>query len=308
MSFRLIFAFAFLCAISAERIYKEDKPAGSPKKTNRIAEGATSAPVKDDPELMTLSEDLYTLDQQGNACAINQDWKVNTRSTNGKLFTKLNKDCLNSPTYQKLIALHDNYIAPLGVAEDVTSQEKQEESDFLDAIISTPVMQKACDFMKKRQRVPSCAADQLKAFLQKIWFKLYRRRGQLDTSGFEHVFVGELQGSGPSDSVEGFHNWVHYALKEDAGQVKYGRWKGQSDPDLYGMQFTWNGHTKIKSTIAIGESPEMSFAILTVCFMEAPNNECKLRMGGAPVSVLTYRWDNRYDPNDYQVASAYYDN
>jgi Endoribonuclease XendoU len=71
------------------------------------------------------------------------------------------------------------------------------------------------------------------------------------------------------------------------------------------MQFSWNGHLKIKSTIAIGESPEMSIAVNTVCFFVAPNDECKLKMGGADVSVLTYRWDTR-DPKEFYVASAYY--
>ncbi|XP_055327992.1 uridylate-specific endoribonuclease-like [Paramacrobiotus metropolitanus] len=260
-----------------------------------------------DPDLLTFSEELYRLDQQGNAAAINQHWAVNTRSTNGKLFTKVEQSVFQKPTYKALIALFDNYNPVLGQAEEVTAQEKQEETAFLDAIMATPVMQKAFEYLSKKNLVPA-TKDKFKDFLRMIWFTIYRRRGQPDTSGFEHTFVGEINGTSPSDSVEGFHNWVMFTREETAGRAKYGRWKGQADPDLYGMQFTWNGHTKIKSTIAIGESPEMSIAVLTTCFVVAPNGECSLRMGGAPVKVLTYKWDVRGNPNEFYVASAYYDN
>ncbi len=37
-----------------------------------------------------------------------------------------------------------------------------------------------------------------------MWFSYYRRDGQNDSSGFEHVFVGESKG----DAITGFHNWV----------------------------------------------------------------------------------------------------
>jgi hypothetical protein len=37
-----------------------------------------------------------------------------------------------------------------------------------------------------------------------MWFSYYRRDGQNDSCGFEHVFVGESKG----DSITGFHNWI----------------------------------------------------------------------------------------------------
>lgn len=57
--------------------------------------------------------------------------------------------------------------------------------------------------------------------LYDIWFKLYRRtRGSraLDSSGFEHVFVGETKGG---KDVLGFHNWIQFYLQEKAGNVDY---------------------------------------------------------------------------------------
>ena len=51
--------------------------------------------------------------------------------------------------------------------------------------------------------------------------QLYRRTGdtkECDSSGFEHVFVGETRGE---KEVIGFHNWIQFYLQEKAGHVDY---------------------------------------------------------------------------------------
>lgn len=56
--------------------------------------------------------------------------------------------------------------------------------------------------------------------LKSIWFTLYPRSGSSsvkDSSGFEHVFVGELKGS----IVDGFHNWIQFYLEEKKGHTNY---------------------------------------------------------------------------------------
>jgi len=68
------------------------------------------------------------------------------------------------------------------------------------------------------------ASSNMRAFRQQLydlWFKLYRRsRGSraLDSSAFEHVFVGETRGG---KEVLGFHNWIQFYLQEKAGNVDY---------------------------------------------------------------------------------------
>lgn len=42
-------------------------------------------------------------------------------------------------------------------------------------------------------------------FLKESWFGLYKRTVENDSSGFEHVFCGEIKSQ--DGSVTGLHNW-----------------------------------------------------------------------------------------------------
>lgn len=75
--------------------------------------------------------------------------------------------------------------------------------------------------------------DGFKAELARYWFTVYRRKGAPDTSGFEHVFVGEVRGNAPTDNTDGFHNWIQLAKEEQAGRTEYQKWKGQNEVRLY---------------------------------------------------------------------------
>lgn len=49
--------------------------------------------------------------------------------------------------------------------------------------------------------------------LKSIWFDMYprTRRGNVGSSGFEHVFLNELKRGSPI----GLHNWIYYYYKEN---------------------------------------------------------------------------------------------
>ena len=51
----------------------------------------------------------------------------------------------------------------------------------------------------------------------KLHFMFFLSRGY-DSSGFEHVFVGETRGD---KEVIGFHNWIQFYLQEKVGNVDY---------------------------------------------------------------------------------------
>lgn len=58
----------------------------------------------------------------------------------------------------------------------------------------------------------------LETELRRIWFGYYPRHGHVaDSSGFEHVFVGETS----STEVIGLHNWIQVHLQEQKGNLDY---------------------------------------------------------------------------------------
>lgn len=60
----------------------------------------------------------------------------------------------------------------------------------------------------------------MKELLHLIWFEHYPRSPKynvFDSSGFEHVFVGEHKRS----KVNGFHSWVRLYLLEKEGNLDY---------------------------------------------------------------------------------------
>jgi len=54
-------------------------------------------------------------------------------------------------------------------------------------------------------------------YLRTIWFGMYSRaKNVVGSSGFEHVFVGELK-----NGISGLHSWVRYAMLEQLGELNY---------------------------------------------------------------------------------------
>lgn len=136
------------------------------------------------------------------------------------LFTSVSPEVLKRPTYKAFISLLDNYKSCTGQAEVVTPEEIKENLTFIDAIMGTTVMKKAHEYLASKGKV---APDErhFKQQLYDLWFKLYRRTKDsknFDSSGFEHVFVGETRGG---TEVIGFHNWIQFYLQEKAGNVDY---------------------------------------------------------------------------------------
>jgi len=76
----------------------------------------------------------------------------------------------------------------------VTAEEKAENKRFIDAITTTPCVRYLHRYLVVKKLAPQGVVE-FKALLHKIWFEVYGRRcGVYDSSGFEHVFVGEIKG------------------------------------------------------------------------------------------------------------------
>jgi len=236
----------------------------------------------------SISEAVQHLwDLDVNRATANRDYKINVQS--GKkpyikkdnctepLFTYVDtKHLFNRPTYTTFIALLDNYNAQCGFTEKVTSTETKEIWAFLNAIMQTGPMQFCHKYCCANNSDIPRDDNEFKKLLKKIWFDLYfrERGGGRDSSGFEHVFVGEIK----EEKVSGFHSWIQYYIEEKKGNVNYKGYikprnrnrnsaETNSDDNVLTLQFEWNGYEKFVGTDFIGVSPEFEMAIYTMCFI-----------------------------------------
>jgi poly(U)-specific endoribonuclease len=247
-----------------------------------------------DVNLSDAVQELWKLD--ANRLTPNADYTTNVQegkkpyekedTADDPLFTEVDAQAFNRPTYKAFIKLLDNYQNTTGDSETHSSAERQEIDAFLTAIMQTPPMQYCHQYLcaKKGGDIPSSASE-FQDLLYNIWFELYRRDNSNDSSGFEHVFVGEVK----DGKVSGLHNWIQYYLEEKRGNINY---KGyikprghseaatNSDDHILTLQFDWNGVEKFVGTSFIGVSPEFEMALYTMCFLLGEeDNEVKLDTG-----------------------------
>ncbi|XP_062913647.1 uridylate-specific endoribonuclease C [Mobula hypostoma] len=189
------------------------------------------------------------------------------------LFSYVNEERLKTiKSFATFIALLDNYEMSTGIAEVVTPEEMAENFRFLDAILETKVMQLAHQYLASKN-LTSADPQDFKQHLYDIWFKLYSRGGGRgrDSSGFEHVFVGETK---RGREIMGLHNWVQFYLQEKRNHIDYKGFVARKDknkPDeddhVLTLQFSWKDMVKPVGSSFIGVSPEFEFALYTICFL-----------------------------------------
>lgn len=223
----------------------------------------------------------YDLDIQGRSC-----YSCTQDRAKRPLFKRVDHQALRQrPTFNAIVYLFDNYEREVGKVETVTAKERKEMSVFLDAILATPCMQYCHAYLVAHKRSsPSVAA--FKKQLYQLWFEMYSSSGYYarkkikDSSGFEHVFVGEEKedyttGKG---AVVGCHNWLQLYNEERKGFLDYkgyiSHYRARDRPDEYShvlsLQFSWRDRedgsidTKPMSTSFIGVSPEFEVALYTM--------------------------------------------
>ncbi|KAK2862226.1 hypothetical protein Q5P01_001759 [Channa striata] len=281
------------------------------------SDGAGGGTVITDAEIKAVSETLYTLDSnKATASQLNIDPQalVSNSQTNSQtdlssrpLFRYLDeKDLFSRPTYAALLALLDNYHRITGQAEDFNPQQLAEQETFIrETMSNTKLGRELFAFLYSKGLYAS--EEEFLQDLKMMWFGLYSRsNNKNDSSGFEHVFAGEVKGG----KVSGFHNWIQFYLLEKKGQLNYyshnfnGPWT--TYPDVLGMQFIWDGYFKQVGSSVIGSSPEFDFAIYSLCYITRPGKQCRLSLGGNQLIIQTYTWDKSfYGDGKKFIASAY---
>ncbi|XP_028816910.1 uridylate-specific endoribonuclease A, partial [Denticeps clupeoides] len=269
-----------------------------------------------DSEIAALSEVLFTLDSNKatkSQLIINPQVLLPDSQTSDqidlspeRLYKFVDENLLSKPTYAALLSLLDNYNRVTGVAENFSPGQLAEQEAFLTETISnTAVGQELYTFLHGKRLYNS--EEEFKFDLKMMWFGLYSRlNNKLDSSGFEHIFAGEIKGG----KVSGFHNWLQFYTLEKKGQLNYyshsfnGPW--ESFPDVLGMQFEWEDFYKQVGSAIIGCSPEFDLAVYSLCYITRPGKQCKLSLGGKRLIIQTYTWDkSTYGDGKKYIGSAY---
>ncbi|XP_077991670.1 uridylate-specific endoribonuclease B-like [Glandiceps talaboti] len=259
-------------------------------------------------ELSDIISELWDLDE--NQLTPGEDFSIDLQGktkvylegrrdrADDPLFSYVRDSVFKKETFKTFIALLDNYEQETGLPEEVTPDEFRENWKFVNAIMKTKLMKKAHKFLESKGKAP----DDEQAFkeqLYELWFKLYRRtKGvrNLDSSGFEHVFVGETRGG--SDDVMGFHNWIQYYLQEKRGNIDYKGWipprgrrshKPVDNPRLVSIQFAWKQDVKAVGSSFIGTSPEFEVALYTICFYCGDETNL-IEVGDYEFEIKVHRW------------------
>ena len=125
--------------------------------------------------------------------------------------------------------------------------------------------------------------------LYNIWFAPYRRKASNDSSGFEHVFVGERK----DGMITGFHNWLQFWHEERKRELKFlsrmGHSTNRSHTDqLVTLKFRWKGDLKPCGSVFVGVSPEFEVALYSLCFF-LNRESMRVRCGPYHVEIKTFR-------------------
>ncbi|ENN70666.1 hypothetical protein YQE_12611, partial [Dendroctonus ponderosae] len=194
---------------------------------------------------------------------------------------------------EKIILLYNNYFLDAGQNEVYTGQERIEENNFLDAILATPVMQFARNFLVQKEKIGKDPKE-FKDLLRQIWFNMYSRgNGRIGSSGFEHVFVAEIK----NNQVSGLHNWLYFNEEESQGRANYLGYLKKLDLGEKGAivkyHFTFHDIDKPVGSMFVGTSPELEMALYTTCFVLRADRICPLKMNGNKFIIRTYTYRYR---------------
>ncbi|XP_018579291.1 poly(U)-specific endoribonuclease homolog isoform X2 [Anoplophora glabripennis] len=254
----------------------------------------------EDYELREFSEELLSKDTNNAArfVTVNLQGMTTSRSANDEAplpLLSIDSKAYSIPSIEKLMLLYNNYILESNQNEVYTAQEKNEENDLLDTILSTPVMQHTRNFLIKKGKLGKDPKE-FKDLLRAIWFGMYSRgQGRIGSSGFEHVFLAELKNS----QVSGLHNWVYFNEEEKNKRANYLGYMKKIDLGNKGSilkyHFTFHDVDKPVGSMFIGTSPELEIALYSTCYILRADKICPLKMNGNRfiIRTFTYRYRGR---------------
>ncbi|MDA4847996.1 lamin tail domain-containing protein [Hoeflea poritis] len=121
-------------------------------------------------------------------------------------------------SYELCRRLFNNYALPEAARETDTPQERAERHEFVEAIVASAPMKVAREYVELRTST-TMSDERWHNTLMDHWFRRFEQSSDPHLSGFEHVVVGEQEGS----KVQGYHFWYKYYLDDGfASQVDDG--------------------------------------------------------------------------------------
>lgn len=180
-----------------------------------------------------IFQKIWNADQQGNGIPalrpheeqdssrgyVVVDERATSVSSDHRVLAKVVIPPSKRETYDLCERLFDNYALERRAREEVTSTETQEELDFIDAILSTPPIEVARQFLESSLDL-TISPSLMAAMIKETWFTMGTSGNQPDASGFEHVFVGEQ--ASKSSEIGGYHFWYKYHLDDAGDRLHHG--------------------------------------------------------------------------------------
>lgn len=151
-------------------------------------------------------------------------------------------------TYDRVLALFDNYALDEQDTETETPEERQEVHDLLEAVIDTPPMLVAREYVANATGT-QISRERWYGVLLEHWFRMFSQGGDPALTGFEHVFVGEQEGP----KVQGYHFWFKYFLDDGlASKIDRQRFPGfRDDRIIYVRGLYENGQEDFPESVTI---------------------------------------------------------
>ncbi|KAH7727950.1 Protein K02A11.3 [Aphelenchoides avenae] len=166
--------------------------------------------------------------------------------------------------------------------------KRGEVSAFLNAVYQTRLWKGFYQFLKSHGHPYARDEGTLKDTVKQLWFDSYSRaRGVADTSGFEHVFMGEAK----NGEVSGMHNWVTFYLRErnSSDEFDYKGFVVKRFNVMAAVRYEWRRLSKPGGTFLIGTSPEFDLLLYTTCFLaRRGRSTCNLDFEGCPLTITSY--------------------
>lgn len=248
-----------------------------------------------DAALQTLVDKMWAEDQdRPTAAQVTMNWgakisgKTGTKQAN--LFSTVDETIFNKKQYADLITTYNQNLLTADVckAEPAMSGfRKQYFQQVFDTFTATPMFASAFAYLQSvNYKETSSLANFKTKVLWPLWFGTYSRcKGPLGSSGWEHVFSGEIKGS----EVDGQHDWTRYYLEQKGDKMVYEGYYSHDDNLIGTFQYKWNGATKPTGGFFTGTSPAFDFSILTVCTLVHGNGgNCHFKITNFPITVVSY--------------------